>query len=167
MSTIFTYTGKRVDFLSLRSEDISILDIAHSLSNLCRFAGHTRDYYSVAEHSVRVSFLLPDHLKLAGLLHDAAEAYLVDLPTPLKKLLPGYTNIESAVERTLFKHFGLPLELPNEVKEADQQMLAQEIHYYFDGPGPKKRAPSLGGLTPAAAEGWFLKLYTKYLGLPR
>ena len=71
--------------LDPRPEEIRIEDIAHALSHQCRFAGHCREFYSVAEHSVRVSRELPQEFMLWGLLHDASEAYLVDLPRPIKR----------------------------------------------------------------------------------
>ncbi len=120
------HSGVRFWPLDPRPEDIRIEDIAHSLSLLCRFGGHCRRFYSVAEHSFHVASLLPDHLKLAGLLHDASEAYVVDLPSPLKRCLPDYQTIEAGVHRAIAEHFGLPEEMPPEVKTADRQMLVTE-----------------------------------------
>ena len=79
-----TYTGKKFYPYDPRPEQICIEDIAHGLSMLCRFAGQCRFFFSVAEHSIAVAHLLPANLKLFGLLHDASEAYLVDLPRPVK-----------------------------------------------------------------------------------
>ncbi|MEM4379972.1 MAG: hypothetical protein QXL01_04720, partial [Thermoplasmatales archaeon] len=82
---IETYSGKKFDYLA--QSELDIEDIAHALSNLCRFNGHTRVFYSVAEHSVNVSSMVPPELKIAALLHDAAEAYIGDVPSPLKQLI--------------------------------------------------------------------------------
>ena len=78
-----TYTGKKFFPFDPRPEQICIEDIAHGLSMLCRFSGQCPYFYSVAEHSIYVVHCLPDNLQLEGLLHDASEAYLADLPRPV------------------------------------------------------------------------------------
>ena len=105
-----TYTGRQFWPLDPRPEEVVIEDIARALSMQCRFAGHCAKFYSVADHSVRVSMLADENstLALAGLLHDAAEAYVVDVPRPLKRFLPGYKEIEREVARAIEKRFGLP-----------------------------------------------------------
>ena len=83
-----TCTGRRVHIAAPLPEEIAVEDIAHALSHTCRFAGHTREFYSVAQHSVLVSELLEDRrASLWGLLHDASEAYLHDLTRPLKRAI--------------------------------------------------------------------------------
>ncbi len=86
---ITTYTGLEFDYDDFKPDDIDIRDIAHSLSHLCRFCGHTNIFYSVAQHCLLVSEKIPGgpEVKLAALLHDASEAYVGDLPGPLKKWL--------------------------------------------------------------------------------
>jgi hypothetical protein len=122
-----TYTGKLVNIMSLRPDDISIHDIAHSLSHLCRYGGHCIKFYSVAQHSVRVARALPAHLQLAGLLHDASEAYVVDLPRPVKLLLKEYKNIEIGVQSVIAERFNLGNDLEDPlVKEADDRLLVTE-----------------------------------------
>jgi 5'-deoxynucleotidase YfbR-like HD superfamily hydrolase len=126
-----THTGKRFTPLNPRAEDIDIEDIAHALSNMCRFGGHTREFYSVAQHSVLASELVPEHLQLAALMHDASEAYLVDVPRPIKRHLTNYAELEDKVSRaiaTRFAEFGL---LASDfshpaVKLADNIMLVTE-----------------------------------------
>src|SRR4051812_31750950 len=81
---IQTYSGTEFWPLSPKAADVKLIDIAHALSNKCRFAGHCREFYSVAQHSVLVSRQLPDEFKLWGLLHDAGEAYFADIPNPIK-----------------------------------------------------------------------------------
>jgi hypothetical protein len=84
---IQTFSGVQMHPLDPRPEDVRIDDIAHALSNLCRFTGHTRTFYSVAQHSVLVSRNVPPPAALLGLLHDAAEAYLSDIARPWKRYL--------------------------------------------------------------------------------
>src|SRR5580704_9362466 len=101
-----TYTGKKFYPYDPRPEQICIEDIAHGLSMLCRFAGQCRFFFSVAEHSIAVAHLLPANLKLFGLLHDVSEAYLADLPRPVKGRAAGsQSRSPSAFERrSIFVH---------------------------------------------------------------
>jgi hypothetical protein len=120
-----TFSGHQFFPLDPRPEDLCIGDIAHALSNLCRFGGHVREFYSVAQHSVIVSQLLPKNLKLAGLLHDATEAYLVDIPRPLKRALPEYKAIEHRLELVIAEKFGVDFSDPR-IKRADNVALMTE-----------------------------------------
>jgi hypothetical protein len=80
---IQTYSGQTVDYLNPNPDTIKIEDIAKALSNECRFGGQSRFHYSVGQHSILAAGLAPKRLKLEALLHDAEEAYIKDLPTPL------------------------------------------------------------------------------------
>src|SRR5271166_4350924 len=151
-----------------RPEQICIEDIAHGLSMLCRFVGQCRFFFSVAEHSIAVARLLPANLKLFGLLHDASEAYLADLPRPVKAGLPEYKAIETNVERVIAEKFELPFPMPPEVKAADQALLKDEVfsffgtQRYFEDFGEEysgEGAARLLGLSPQIAESRFLYLY--------
>jgi hypothetical protein len=124
--TILTSSGNYFHFDNPELHPFSIEDIANSLSKICRFTGHVSHFYSVAQHSVYVSRLLPIELRLQGLLHDAAEAYVGDVSSPLKRRLPNYKEIEHRVERALNAQFGLPFPLDPLIKEADLRMLSAE-----------------------------------------
>ena len=125
--TIQTYTGLEFDVTRPDPALIRIEDIAHALSCMPRFAGHTRWFYSVAQHSVHVSRLVPPHLAKAALLHDAAEAYILDMPTPIKAMLPVYGEMEVGLMIAVSKALlgGKPM-LYAEVKRADMVALATE-----------------------------------------
>jgi hypothetical protein len=123
-----TYSG--IDFYPQdpRPDEVYIRDIAHSLALMCRFAGHCRCFYSVAEHSLRVS-KLSKGFELWGLLHDASEAYLVDLPRPVKRNSPisvPYEIMETRIMETITEHYGLQKCMPGIVKQADEILLATE-----------------------------------------
>jgi hypothetical protein len=140
---IQTYTGRVFDPHDIKPELFNIEDIAHALSQQCRFAGHSKIYYSVGEHSVRVAQMLPVELRMWGLMHDASEAYLLDIPRPLKRLdsMDEYRKMEKRVMECICDRFGLPRKMPGEVHEADQVMLATEQR---DIMNPCERAWSLG-----------------------
>ena len=125
-SWIQTFTGRKLFPLDPDPDALDVRDIAHALSLHCRFNGHCRVFYSVAEHSVRVSRQLTDADALWGLLHDASEAYLSDVPKPLKKDLPEYQGAEKHLMRVIAERFGLTWPIPNAVHEADMVLLMTE-----------------------------------------
>ena len=108
-----TRSGKRLHFVNPCEDEIDIKDIAHALSQLCRYAGHCDGFYSVAAHSIGVFKYLEQHTEprpsnftlLAALLHDASEAYLGDLPGLLKPFLPGYLEIEQRLQNMIYKKY--------------------------------------------------------------
>lgn len=125
-----TFSGRRVNPLTMTADDVAIVDIAHSLSRQCRFNGHVAGFYTVARHSLWVSELLEyngesDVTQLAGLLHDAAEAYLGDMIRPLKHgaLGDGYRVVEGRLEAEIAKRYGLPWPWPDAVGAADNAVL--------------------------------------------
>jgi len=126
MSFIQTLSGKHFDYLNAQTDDVDIEDIATALSNICRFAGHLPEFYSVAQHSVLCSQIVPQEYAFEALMHDAAEAYCQDIPAPLKRLLPDYRRIETLVDDLIRSKFGLPLHQSELVKYADLTMLATE-----------------------------------------
>lgn len=163
---IQTFTGRRFWPLDPRPEDISITDIAHALSMKCRYGGHCLAFYSVAEHSVLLSqHVAPAHA-LWALLHDAAEAYLADVPKPVKPDLPGWKALEAAVMASVCARFRLPADEPAEVKEADFRILADEkVAIMEDGPAWSRLPAPLGAvircLPPAEAKRAFLDRFAE------
>lgn len=121
-----TNSGRRFYPLDPRPEDVDAEDIAHALSLLCRYGGHVDRFYSVAEHCVLMSEAVAPEHALAALLHDATEAYVVDVPRPLKRQLAGYREIEAGVWNAICLRFRLAGDLPAEVEEADNRILLTE-----------------------------------------
>lgn len=161
-----TASGRAIDIQRITPDDVSILDIAHSLSNLCRFAGHTREFYSVAQHSVRVALALPPELRLAGLLHDATEAYVVDLPRPVKCLLPDYKRIEANVWEAISFKFGIARFEHPLIKEVDDRALRTEWEELMRHPLPSElkglpRLPPEAPLAPKEAYNLFVSTYAQ------
>jgi hypothetical protein len=126
MNCILTHTGKRFDLFEPDADMIDPRDISHSLAHLCRFNGHTREFYSVAQHSCIVADLVPEEHKLAALLHDATEAYLGDMTRPLKQWMHAYQDFEDRTWRRVCERFDIPSELPACVQQADLIALATE-----------------------------------------
>lgn len=126
-----TYTGRKFWPMDPRADEIDIRDIAHSLAMQCRYAGHCKRFYSVAEHSTLIARWLVGRngaeTALWGLLHDASEAYLVDVPRPVKPYLTGYKDAEALVMRRVCDRFGLAREMPAAVHAADERILADEL----------------------------------------
>lgn len=126
---IMTYTGKRMYPLEPKVKDIHIIDIAHSLSLQCRFTGHTSSFYSVAEHSVRVSEACCAKNAYWGLLHDASEAYLSDMARPIKRysgVFEVYIQAEKKLMEVIAKKFGLEGTCSPDVKIMDNVLLSTE-----------------------------------------
>jgi len=124
-----TFSGGIVDLDDVAGSDFRIEDVAHALGLLCRFNGHVDQFYSVAEHCVVMSRMMPEKVALHALLHDAAEAYVGDLITPIKRHAPGVHEIELALRNGLYE--ALELELPDadevaEIRRADLRMLVTE-----------------------------------------
>lgn len=167
-----TFTGKAVYPMDLRTTDIDIRDIAHALSMQCRYAGHVQRFYSVAEHSVHVARHCRQYgleAALHGLLHDATEAYLVDVPRPVKPFLLGYKKAEAQAWAVIAERFDV-VDHPS-VHEADNRVLNDERAALM---APCEREWGLAegrplgvpieGWLPARAEREFLALFADLYG---
>jgi hypothetical protein len=162
-----TFTGRQFWPIDPRASEVHIEDIAHALSMMCRYNGHCRMFYSVAEHSVLVSRALPDDLALWGLLHDASEAYIADIVRPAKRFIAGYCEVEDRIMSAVCERFGLSPTMPAEVKRVDNAILADESAVLL-GPVPAGwglTEPALGveiiGWAPWQAEQRFLARYAE------
>lgn len=130
---IQTFTGRCFYVLDPNPADICIEDIVHALSMICRFGGHIRKFYSVAQHSVFVaSNVAPQHRKWA-LLHDAAEAYVGDMTSPLKAEMAEFRFAEARVQAAIAIAFGLLGPMPPEIKVADKRAMETERLQLFAG----------------------------------
>jgi uncharacterized protein len=122
-----TSTGRQFWPCDPRPEDVDIADISHHLARICRFNGAVKvPHYSVAQHCILVSQLVAEDLALVGLMHDATEAYCGDMIRPLKQALPSYKAIEDLIWAAIAAKFNLPVDLPPEVKDADNIALVTE-----------------------------------------
>lgn len=131
-SWIQTFSGKKFYPLDPRAEDVDIIDIAHSLSLLCRFTGHCREFYCVAQHSVHVAEVVAQlkpglvELELAALCHDAAEAYFADIASPVKKEITEIKAIEHRLEAAIATRYEYAFPYDEVVKKADLILLSTE-----------------------------------------
>ena len=162
---IVTYSGKKFFFDRPTPESICIEDIAHALSQLCRWTGHSKRFYSVAEHSFRVSVECPKH-PLRALLHDASEAYIADISRPLKVLIgPLYRPIEERIENAIYARFGLKeatVAEMEEVKRIDNVVLATEardLMGFSEEWMPKPLTKTIQPMGPLYAEMMFLERF--------
>lgn len=125
-TSIRTATGLYFDFQVMDPKTICIEDIAHALANIPRFTGHTPFFYSVGQHSIMASAFAPEPLKLEALLHDATEAYMMDIAKPLKQLLPDYQEMELKLQKAIALRFNLPEVFNPCIKEIDEKLLYDE-----------------------------------------
>lgn len=122
-----------INVIEPTADMVTLDSIAHAIGLTPRFGGHVRRFYSVAQHSLYVAARVPKHMRLRGLLHDASEAYLTDIPRPYKAMIPGYKLIESRVSKAIGEHFGIPdLHVDyKEVKHADWIALGHEANSFM------------------------------------
>ena len=126
-NAILLESGKFYSYTNPENNEFNIDDIALSLSNICRYSGQIKKFFSVAQHSYLVSFAVDPKYAMDGLLHDAVEAFMVDVPTPAKRLLPDYKVMEKLHEAEMFKRFGLEYPMNPAVHKADFEMFCAEV----------------------------------------
>lgn len=163
------HNGTVMDLCNPDYKDMTIEAVAHSLSNIVRFLGHTDIRLSIAEHSVNVARVLPNHLKMQGLLHDGHECTFGDMPTPWKMVFGPMAREMERKHRTAFcERFRTPIDLGPEVKEADLRMLFTEREQVMKNP-PKSWGLDaepydhikIIGYSPEIAKARFLAMYEK------
>lgn len=171
---IQTYSGRRFTPTNPNPDAIVIQDIAHALSMQCRFSGHVKKFYSVAQHSVLVSYICNHEDALWGLMHDATEAYLVDVPRPLKRSgkFDAYLEFERVMQLAVCKRFGLSEQEPPSVKLADTILLATEARDLMyplrtDWIQPVEPLPfKIDPLGPREAKDLFMKRFFELMKMP-
>lgn len=171
---IQTHSGRRFNPTDPNPNAIVIQDIAHALSMQCRFSGHCKKFYSVAQHSVLVSYICDSQDALWGLLHDASEAYLVDVPRPVKRsgMIEGYLAMEKVMQAAVCKRFGLLVQEPVGVKKADTQLLSTEARdlmspLHSDWQETEPALPFLiEAWEPQKAKDMFMKRFFELTGCP-
>jgi 5'-deoxynucleotidase YfbR-like HD superfamily hydrolase len=130
---ITTYTGKQFSYTNLSPDNVDIEDIAHALSHISRFCGHLNHHYSVAQHCVILSEMVKKGYELEALLHDATEAYLSDIPSPAKILLPDFNALEDKIwKEAISVKFNLANYISQEVHDKDKILLLFEMFSFFD-----------------------------------
>ncbi len=166
-----TYSGKRFNPIDPNIDDISIMDIAQGLSNVCRYGGQCKKFYSVAQHSVIVSWNVSYKNAKWGLLHDASEAYIGDIISPLKvtEQYQTYREIEQNLMDAICTKFGLKCEIPEEVKEYDLIVRATEMRDFGSIPkefweNEDKLPYGIEPLDPIQSKILFLKEFSRLFG---
>ena len=131
MTWLVTATNTVFDLANPDPATVNVSDIAHALNGICRFSGHTSEHYSVLQHSLLVSSLCPPELRLEGLLHDALEAYIGDITSPVKQFIKGLKELEERVESTIFTALDVKRSHDPRIKQADLIALELEAEYFF------------------------------------
>lgn len=167
---IATFTGRLVNPLNLKDSDIDILDIAHSLAMTCRYRGHCTSFYSVAQHSVLVSRMVP--CRLRALLHDAAEAYLCNIPGPEKhrylinmgSYCVDFGNVEIMILSKIYRRFKIPdpdIVADAAIGKADLAIRGPEMNALMRGES-KIVGSSISSWTWQESESRFLEAFQEY-----
>lgn len=154
-NSIRTFSGAYINVFAPELDDIHIEDGAHAMSMQCRFGGHTKDFYSVAEHSLWVAERVPSKLKLEALLHDMTEAFLVDIPKPIKRGLDDYNRAENTLMIAIAKKFNIQYPFHKKIKVVDRAALKYEWKN-------KVLANNFKSMTPKQAKKEFMKKFKEY-----
>lgn len=157
---IRTYSGEKFS-TTPKADQVVLLDIATALSRIPRFGGHTTFPYSVAAHCLHVTEMVPKPLQLQALFHDASEAYIQDMPSPFKAVLPDYRKVEAKIIQAVAErfHFGLPLHPL--VKQADRAALFMERQELFEVAAGPYEDGMLAVEMPVKAD-WNFKAWSRY-----
>jgi hypothetical protein len=167
-SYIITYTGKQFNLLEPETTSIDIIDIAHSLAMQCRWTGHCKHHYSIAQHAYYCSFIGPTNSALQRLMHDSSEAYLGDMNRPLKHYTEAgdaYRRVEWPIQNLIYTSYGMPKQEAASVGLADQAMLYAEqaqllppVTFEISDPEAKSKAANvfIEEWTPRSAEKMFM-----------
>jgi hypothetical protein len=166
MTFIQVSSGKKFDVISCTLDEIEIEDIAHGLSNICRFTGQIPVFYSVAQHCIEMSYYAPESVRLEALMHDASEAYLGDVSKHLKETIGlPYKAVEDDLMVKIATKFAFAWPCPTVIKVLDHDMLETEFKQVW-----RKRDPSIPSygvelpvklrpMTPTLAKEIFLSRY--------
>lgn len=166
---IVTYSGCKFWPCDPLPEEVHIADIAHHLSMICRFTGAVREFYSVAQHSILCSRIVPECDAKWGLLHDATEAYIADVSRPVKPYLSNYESLERQLHSVIADRFGLPQKIPPSIHKADDILVCTERRDLL-GPGPswgqwandvRLLEKRIIAIPPQEAERLFLERFTE------
>lgn len=172
-----THSGLQFNYVFLDPQAVSIPDIAHALSHMCRYNGHVKRFYSVAEHCVHLAQFVRAHggeseQQLVALFHDGAEAYLADVVRPAKRRIPQYMALEGAVDAAVAYAIGHVHPFPNWLKELDTRILVDERAQAMN---PSPHAWAVDGMDPLGvrirmwrpykAKRMFLREYRRVAGL--
>lgn len=156
--SIRTFSGQHVNVFEPNPDTLLISDIAHALSHQCRFGGHLPYFYSVAQHSLLCYMIANEESKFDALMHDASEAYLLDMPKPIKLELPDYNVIEDNLMNVLANKFNFNYPKSPEVERVDVYLLKWEWEVIMLN-NTKSNYPPIDCMTPEETKREFLRVF--------
>jgi 5'-deoxynucleotidase YfbR-like HD superfamily hydrolase len=164
-------SGHYVDLLEMKLSDVRLRDIVPPLSKICRYGGQCSQFYSVAQHSVVLSLVVPTHLAQCALIHDFTEAYMGDVPRPIKHLVPAFTEFEEKLGHIIFQRLGVDYDLMQELAYYDSsicldemQVLMPEEDQNLYAKGYKPLGAPINPQLPSIAEGMLWARFTELFG---